>query len=59
VTHPKIGERAVVRPPWGLEGVRVRGAAPTIGQHTEYILEEILGLSRDEIDRLEEAGVLN
>jgi len=59
VTHPRLGERAVVRPPWRLEGVGVRGAAPTIGEHTEYILEEILGLSRDEIDRLEEAGVLH
>jgi benzylsuccinate CoA-transferase BbsF subunit len=59
VTHPKLGERAVVRPPWGIEGAGVRGAAPTIGQHTEYVLTEILGLSRDEIDRLEEAGVLN
>jgi benzylsuccinate CoA-transferase BbsF subunit len=59
VVHPKIGEKAVVRPPWRLEGVGVRRAAPLIGEHTHYVLEEILGLSGDEIDRLEEAGVLN
>ena len=59
VVHPRMGERAVVRPPWRLEGVGVRRAAPLIGEHTHYILEEILGLSREEIDRLEEAGVLN
>ncbi len=58
VIHPRIGEKAVVRPPWRLEGVRVRRAAPLIGEHTEYVLEEILGLSRQEIDRLAEAGVL-
>ena len=59
VEHPRIGERAVVRPPWRLEGVRVRRAAPLIGEHTDYVLNEILGLSRDEIDRLAEAGALN
>lgn len=59
VVHPRIGEKKVVRPPWRLEGVRVRRAAPLIGEHTAYILEEILGLSRDEIDRLARAGVLN
>jgi benzylsuccinate CoA-transferase BbsF subunit len=58
VIHPRIGEKAVVRPPWRLEGVRVRRSAPLIGEHTEYVLEEILGLSRQEIDRLAEAGVL-
>jgi benzylsuccinate CoA-transferase BbsF subunit len=58
VVHPKIGERQVVRPPWGLEGVGVDRPAPMIGEHTEYVLQEILGLSRDEIDRLEEAGAI-
>jgi benzylsuccinate CoA-transferase BbsF subunit len=59
VVHPRIGEKAVVRPPWRLEGVRVRRAAPLIGEHTEYVLREILGLSRQEIDRLAEAGALH
>jgi benzylsuccinate CoA-transferase BbsF subunit len=59
VVHPRIGEKAVVRPPWRLEDVRVRRPAPLIGEHTDYILEEILGLPRDEIDRLAAAGVLN
>jgi benzylsuccinate CoA-transferase BbsF subunit len=59
VVHPRIGRKEVVRPPWRLEGVRGRRAAPVIGEHTEYVLGEILGLSRDEIDRLEESGALN
>jgi benzylsuccinate CoA-transferase BbsF subunit len=59
VVHPRIGEKAVVRPPWRLEGVRVRRSAPLLGEHTHHVLSEILGLSREEIDRLEEAGVLN
>jgi len=59
VVHPRIGEKKVVRPPWRLEGVRIHRSAPLIGEHTEYILEEILGLARDEIDQLAEAGVLN
>jgi benzylsuccinate CoA-transferase BbsF subunit len=59
VVHPKIGRKEVVRPPWRLEEVRVRHPAPLVGEHTEYVLGEILGLSREEIDRLEEAGALN
>jgi benzylsuccinate CoA-transferase BbsF subunit len=59
VVHPRIGEKEVVRPPWRLEEVRVRRSAPLIGEHTEYVLQEILGLTREEIDRLAEAGVLN
>jgi benzylsuccinate CoA-transferase BbsF subunit len=59
VAHPRLGEREVVRPPWRLEGVQVRRSAPLLGEHTHHVLSEILGLSSEEIDRLEEAGVLN
>jgi crotonobetainyl-CoA:carnitine CoA-transferase CaiB-like acyl-CoA transferase len=58
VTHPVVGERIVVGPPWKLEGVGVRGPAPLLGQHNDYVLGEILGMSRQEIDRLTREGVL-
>jgi CoA:oxalate CoA-transferase len=32
--------------------------APLLGQHTEEVLHEILGLNKDEVNRLKEAGVL-
>jgi benzylsuccinate CoA-transferase BbsF subunit len=59
VEHPVLGTRTVVGPPWRLEGVGVRCAGPLIGEHNDSVLGEILGLSRDEIERLEREGVLN
>jgi crotonobetainyl-CoA:carnitine CoA-transferase CaiB-like acyl-CoA transferase len=41
-----------------MEGVGVRGPAPLIGQHNDYVLGEILGMSPEEIDRLTQEGVL-
>jgi crotonobetainyl-CoA:carnitine CoA-transferase CaiB-like acyl-CoA transferase len=58
VTHPVVGERIVTGPPWRYEGVGVRAPAPLIGQHNDYVLGEILGLPRQEIDRLTQEGVL-
>jgi len=59
VEHAVVGERIVVGPPWKLEGAEVRGPAPLIGADNDYVLGEILGLSREEIDRLEQDGVLD
>jgi benzylsuccinate CoA-transferase BbsF subunit len=59
VEHPVLGTRIVVGPPWRLEGVGVRRAGPLMGEHNDSVLGEILGLSRDEIERLEREGVLN
>jgi formyl-CoA transferase len=35
-----------------------RGIGPDLGEHTESVLQELLGLSRVELDRLRDAGVL-
>ena len=36
-----------------------RSAAPLLGQHTEEILHEVLGLSKEETAALAEIGVLS
>jgi benzylsuccinate CoA-transferase BbsF subunit len=59
VEHAVVGERIVVGPPWKLEGAAVRGPAPLIGEHNDYVLGEVLGLSREEIDELAQAGALD
>lgn len=59
VVHPRIGEKRVVRPPWRLEGLRVRRPAPRIGEHTHCVLAEVLGLWSEEIERLEASGALH
>jgi benzylsuccinate CoA-transferase BbsF subunit len=59
VDHPVLGQRQVVGPPWKMEGAALRSRAPLIGEHSEYILGELLGLGSDEIEALEKDGVLN
>ena len=60
VEHPLIGKSVVVGPPWRFDGER-HGAerpAPLLGQHNDFVLREVLGLSESEVERLEEAGAL-
>ena len=61
VEHPVVGERLVVGGPWrfGGNGAGIRRAAPLLGEHTSYVLGEILGMSDEEIEELSRAGVLN
>ena len=59
LTHPVLGERLVVRPPWQMEGAAIRSAAPLLGEHSEYVLGDILGMSAGEIESLSAKGVLN
>ncbi len=59
VQHPVVGERIVLGPPWKLAGAEVRGPAPLIGEGNDYVLSEILGLSRPEIEQLQRDGVLD
>jgi crotonobetainyl-CoA:carnitine CoA-transferase CaiB-like acyl-CoA transferase len=46
--------------PWrfvGLEAPHIT-AAPTLGQHNAYVYQELLGLSKTEVDRLAEAQII-
>ena len=58
--HPETGRAAYDGPPFKLSKTpgRLRSPAPLLGQHTEQVCKEILGLSDDEIADLLVAGVL-
>ncbi len=58
--HPEAGKRRHFGIPWKMSRTpcEVRRPAPCLGQDTEYVLAEILGLSRDEISALREREVL-
>jgi len=60
VEHPELGERLVVGPPWKLSSTsaRVRRPAPLLGEHNQYVLGELLGMSQDEIEQLVEERVV-
>ncbi|GAG35731.1 unnamed protein product, partial [marine sediment metagenome] len=53
VIHPVLAEQTVMSPPWKLSATpaRVSSAAPLMGQHSNYVFKELLGLSEGEISR--------
>lgn len=60
VQHPVIGQDWVIAPPWRLSETpaRIHRHAPLLGEHNEYVFGELLGMSTEEIKRLEEEKVL-
>ena len=60
VDQPGVGRILVPRTPLAFEGMERRPPkpAPTLGEHTDEILEEVLGLTTREIGNLHDAGVV-
>jgi len=60
VHHPVLGthpaERHAIR--FSDMEPRLRSPAPRLGEHTDAVLHDLLGMSKDEIERLRDAGVL-
>ena len=48
--HPEIGDVPIVQPPVLFDGKRppVRAAGPVLGEHTEQVLKDLLGLSDEQ-----------
>lgn len=61
VQHESCGEMKLVSPPvkYGRAGmVGVRSAPPTLGEHTDDVLGDLLGMEQDEVHALREKGVI-
>ena len=60
VHHAEAGLEIVLGAPWKFSDshVGVPGPAPTIGEHTDSILTELLGIGNDELTKLVETGVI-
>ncbi|MCD6479568.1 CoA transferase, partial [Candidatus Bathyarchaeota archaeon] len=60
VEHPKLGRIKV--PTYPVKFSEIRGfkvtSAPMLGQHTEEVLSELLGYSKEEIEGLRREGVI-
>lgn len=61
VEHPIVGKRLVMGPPWRFSRTPAKApqAGPLLGEHNQYVLGELLGMSQDEIDKLVEAQVVH
>jgi crotonobetainyl-CoA:carnitine CoA-transferase CaiB-like acyl-CoA transferase len=58
--HPETGVRLYPRQPWKMSRMPQRKMrAPLLGEHNRYVLGELLGLSEEEIDQLEEERVIS
>ena len=55
-----VGRQPHPSPPWrlGAEPLMVSMPAPTLGEHNQLVLEEMLGLSEQEVELLAEAGII-
>jgi benzylsuccinate CoA-transferase BbsF subunit len=60
VEHPLMGEKMVVAPMWQLSKTpaQIRRHGPLMGQDNEYVLGDLLGMSKEEIERLAEEQVV-
>ena len=58
--HPEVGTRNLMGMPWQVASVPKGngGGAPLLGEHTDEILEQVLGVDQAERRRLREAGVV-
>jgi len=59
VTHPKIGKRIVLAPPWKFSDTpaQISRRGPLLGEHNEYVFGDLLGIPEVEIAQMEEEGV--
>ena len=60
IQHPTCGPMKLINPPvkYSHSQPSIRSAPPTLGQHTDEILGEILGMSEGEIGTLRQEGVV-
>jgi CoA:oxalate CoA-transferase len=60
VTHPRAGKVKAINTPVKLSRTpgRVVKSAPDLGQDTRRILKELLGLDEEDLDKLEESGII-
>ena len=60
VYHPTLGSIMVLSPPWKLHSqpAAITSPSPLLGQHTKWILGDMLAISQEHIERLESEGFL-
>ena len=60
VEHPSCGPMKLVSPPVKFSEAEpsIRSPPPTLGQHTDEVLTDMLGMGKDEIESLKSEGVV-
>jgi benzylsuccinate CoA-transferase BbsF subunit len=60
ISHPVLGRRKTVAPPWKFSETpaAITRSAPLLGEHNEYVLRDLLGLSAQELSQLVEERIV-
>ncbi|UCB42305.1 MAG: CoA transferase [Dehalococcoidales bacterium] len=59
VDHPELGELELVGAPWKMSGADIEiQHAPLLGEHNDYVLRELIGLSEAELADLRKKEVI-
>jgi len=60
IEHPDAGPHTYAARPWKLKKTEIppRRHAPCLGEHNEYVLRELAGLTREEYSELEKEGII-
>jgi crotonobetainyl-CoA:carnitine CoA-transferase CaiB-like acyl-CoA transferase len=58
--HPVQGVRPIIGPPWKMSATppRIGRTAPLLGEDNQYVFEELLGLPKDEVEKLSAEQVI-
>ncbi|MBI4763010.1 MAG: CoA transferase [Deltaproteobacteria bacterium] len=59
IEHPEIGHLEIIDTPWKISGLeKPHRHAPLLGEHNDYVLKELLGMSDEEVKVLQEKEVI-
>ena len=59
INHPEIGEIELPAPPFKISDLEIPAIhAPLLGEHNDYVLKELLGLSDEEISDLQNKDII-
>ncbi|TBL76305.1 CaiB/BaiF CoA transferase family protein [Paenibacillus thalictri] len=60
VEHPVMGKKKVITPPWKLSETpaTISKASPLLGEHNEEVFSSLLGMSKEEIQKLVDEKVI-
>jgi benzylsuccinate CoA-transferase BbsF subunit len=60
VQHPVLGKKVVINPSWkhSETPARIHKASPLLGEHNEEVFGGLLGMSKEEIKKLEDAQII-
>jgi benzylsuccinate CoA-transferase BbsF subunit len=59
INHPELGELELPSPPWKISELDLpTGHSPLLGEHNRYVLQELLGLTDEEMSELRGKDVI-